>query len=118
MSLVLGRKKIGSSMDGQILMPPGTHRVQAVNEALGVRQSFTVRVEPGAVERVAIAVPASPLQLQDEAGTEVFVDGERIGTLPGALSIPVGTHDVRVRRPDGSERRQTVTVRQGEVVSM
>ena len=118
LSLLLNREKIGSSMDGQILMPPGTHRVQAVSDALGFSYSFTVTVEPGEVKRVAVRVPTAPLQVHDEPGTEVFVDGDRVGTLPATLRIPLGTHDVLVRRPDGSERRQTVTVRQGDTASM
>jgi hypothetical protein len=118
LSLVLNGEKIGSSMDGQILMPPGTHRVRAMSEALGINQTFTVTVEPGEVKRVAVRVPTVPLQLQDEPGTEVFVDGDRVGALPGTLRIPLGTHDVLIRRPDGSERRQTVTVRQGDIVSL
>jgi hypothetical protein len=105
-------------MDGQILMPPGTHRVEAVSDALGFSHAFTVTVEPGEVKRVAVRVPTAPLQIHDEPGTEVFVDGDRVGTLPGTLRIPLGTHDVLIRRPDGSERRQTVTVRQGETASM
>ena len=80
--LLNGREKIGSSMDGQILLPPGTHRLRAVNEALGIRQWLTVNVEPGAVERVTFSVPPGTLTLRDEA--EVFLDGASVGTTPGS----------------------------------
>jgi hypothetical protein len=110
--LLRGREKIGSSMDGQILLPPGTHRVQAVNDALGIRQWLTVTVEPGAVRRVPFTVHPATLTLQEEA--EVFVDGTAAGTTPGTIRIAPGTHDLSIRRADGSERRQAMTVRSGQ----
>ena len=107
--LLNGRAKIGSSMDGQILLPPGTHRVQAVNEGLGIRKWLTVTVEPGAVRRVPFTVPPATLTLQEEA--EVFVDGASAGTTPGTITIPPGTHDLADPPADGAERRQAMTVR-------
>lgn len=110
LSLLLnGRAKIGSSMDGQILLPPGAHRLQAVNEGLGIREWFSVTVEPGAVRRVPFAVPPATLTLQEEA--EVFVDGVSAGTTPGTITIQPGTHDVVIRPVGGVERRQALTVR-------
>ena len=112
--LLEGRDKIGSSMDGQILLPPGTHRVRAVNEALGIRQWLTVNVEPGAVARVTFAVPPGTLTLQEDA--EVFLDGASVGTTPGSIKIPPGTHEIVLRLADGTERRQAMTVRAGQRV--
>ncbi len=110
--LLNGRQKIGSSMDGQILLQPGPHRIQAVNEALGIRQWFSVTVEPGAVRRVPFTVPPGTLTLQEEA--EVFVDGSLAGTTPGTIRIAPGTRDIAVRPADGPERRQALTVRSGQ----
>ncbi len=110
--LLNGREKIGSSMDGQILLPPGTHRVQAVNEGLGIRQWFTVTVEPGAVGRVPLRVAPGTLALQEEA--EVFVDGTSAGSTPGTISIAPGSHDIAIRPVSGPERRQAMTVRSGQ----
>jgi hypothetical protein len=107
--LLNGRDKIGSSMDGQILLPPGPHRVQAVNEGLGIRQWFSVTVEPGAVRRVPFTVAPATLTLQEEA--EVFIDGTSAGTTPGTISIQPGTHDIVIRPVGGVERRQALTVR-------
>ena len=110
--LLRGRDRIGSSMDGQILLPPGTHRVQAVNDALGIRQWLTVTVEPGAVNRVPFTVQPASLTLQEES--EVFVDGASAGSTPGTITIAPGTHDILIRRGDGTERRQAMTVRSGQ----
>ncbi len=112
--LLNGREKIGSSMDGQILLPPGVHRVQAVNDSLGIRQWLTMTVEPGAVRRVPFVVQPGTLTLRDEA--EVFIDGASAGTTPGTIPIAPGTHEIAIRHPDGSERRQAMTVRAGQRV--
>ena len=111
--LLNGREKIGSSMDGQILLPPGTHRVQAVNEALGIRQWFTVTVEPGAVRRVPVQRGArrrSRCRRRPRSSSTA----RRPGTTPGTISIAPGTHDIAIRPVDGSERRQAMTVRSGQ----
>ncbi|HTV02538.1 MAG TPA: PEGA domain-containing protein, partial [Luteitalea sp.] len=118
MNLMLRGTKIGSTMDGQILLSPGRHQIEAVSDALGFRRTLSVMIEPGEVKRVAVSIPPVQLQVQDEPGSEVFVDGERIGALPNVLTVPLGTHDVLVRRPDGSERRQTLTVRAGSTATM
>jgi len=107
--LLNGREKIGSSMDGQILLPPGTHRVQATNDALGIHEWITATVEPGAVRRVTLMVAPATIALRDEA--EVFVDGASIGTTPGTLDVPVGTHEIAIRPVTGPERKQAMTVR-------
>ncbi len=112
--LLNGREKIGSSMDGQILLPPGVHRVQAVNDSLGIRQWLTMAVEPGAVQRVPFIVEPGTLTLRDEA--EIFIDGTSVGTTPGTIAIAPGTHEIAIRHPDGSERRQAMTVRAGQRV--
>jgi hypothetical protein len=118
MNLLLRGAKIGSTMDGQILLSPGRHQIEAVSDTLGFRRTLSVTIEPGEVKRVAVSVPPASLQVQDEPGSEVFVDGDRVGTLPGVLKVPLGTHDVLVKRPDGTERRQTVTVRAGGTATM
>jgi hypothetical protein len=86
--------------------------VQAVNDALGIRQWLTVTVEPGAVNRVPFTVQPASLTLQEEA--EVFVDGASAGTTPGTITVAPGTHDILIRRGDGTERRQAMTVRSGQ----
>lgn len=111
LSLLVNGTKVGSNMDGQILLKPGTHRLEAVSEALGFRERVNVTVEPGKVKHLTISLPTAPLRVQDEPGSEIYVDGERLGALPGEMQVPVGTHEVLIRRPDGTERRQTVTVR-------
>jgi len=110
--LLNGRAKIGSSMDGQILLPPGPHRVQAVNEALGIKQWLSVTVEPGAIKRVPFVVQPGMLTLQEEA--EVFIDGASVGMTPGTIKIAPGTHEISIRQADGTERRQAMTVRSGQ----
>jgi hypothetical protein len=50
------------------------------------------------------------------AGTEVTVDGDRIGTVPLADSIvvEVGAHTVKFKAPDGTTDTESITVTGGE----
>lgn len=50
------------------------------------------------------------------AGSDVSVDGERVGTAPlsGPVAVNVGVHTIEVRAPNGAIRAQSVTVLAGE----
>jgi hypothetical protein len=51
------------------------------------------------------------------AGTEVTVDGERVGAAPlsEAVSVEAGAHTVKFKGPDGTTETQSVTVLGGEM---
>jgi hypothetical protein len=102
---------VGSSLDGQILLAPGTYRITASNQRLGFSKTVSATVEPGKIQRVTIEVPDVVVRGEGEQGTEVWVGGELRGTLPARVTVPLGTHEVVLRRPDGSERRRTMTAR-------
>ncbi|WP_239489136.1 PEGA domain-containing protein [Luteitalea sp. TBR-22] len=107
--LSLNGKKIGASMDGQILLPPGPYRLRAENRSLGIDQPLTFTVEPGAVTRLSLKV--SPAYYEAPEGAEVIIDGTSVGSGPGRISITPGTHDVVVRNADGSEKHFSGIVR-------
>jgi hypothetical protein len=109
---------VGSSLDGQILLAPGGHKVTVANGTLGFTRTLDVTVEPGKVRTVTVMLPEMPLVVSGEEGGEVFVDGTSRGVLPGEVTVPLGTHEVVLRRQDGSERRRTITVRTGAPVSL
>ena len=67
-----------------------------------------------AVKRVPFIVEPGTLTLQEEA--EVFLDGASTGTTPGTITIAPGTHEIIIRPADGTERRQSMTVRAGQRV--
>jgi len=64
----------------------------------------------GKLGRVDVAAPP---------GTEIAVDGERVGTTPLAEAVDVepGTHVVKARLSDGKEEQQSVTVAAGQRTS-
>lgn len=100
--LFLGSKKIGASMDGQILLPPGPYRLRAENRGLGIDQPLSFTVEPGAVTRLSLKVSSAYYDAPE--GTEVIVDGASAGVGPGRIAITPGTHEVLIRAADGGER--------------
>ncbi len=56
------------------------------------------------------------IEIAATAGTEVMVDGEKVGTAPLAdpVSVEAGAHTVKFKGPDGATDTQSVTVLGGE----
>ncbi|HEY6460189.1 MAG TPA: PEGA domain-containing protein [Polyangiaceae bacterium] len=56
------------------------------------------------------------IEIQATAGSEVTVDGEKVGTAPLAdtVSVEAGAHTVKFKGPDGTTDTQSVTVLGGE----
>jgi hypothetical protein len=56
------------------------------------------------------------IEVSAAAGTEVTVDGERVGAAPLAepVSVEAGAHTVKFKGPDGATETQSVTVLSGE----
>jgi hypothetical protein len=56
------------------------------------------------------------IEISAAAGTEVTVDGEKVGTAPLAdpIAVEAGAHTVKFKGPDGTTDTQSVTVLGGE----
>lgn len=107
-------RMIGTTADGRILMPPGRHDVELVNASLGIRHNHTVEIRPGRVEAISLEAPNGTLDVDAPVGTEVVVNGQRLGVTPlEALTLPVGTHEVVLRHPMLGQRRVVVSVGAG-----
>jgi hypothetical protein len=107
-------RMIGTTADGRIMMPPGRHDVELVNASLGIRQNHTVEIRPGRVEAISLEAPNGTLDIDAPVGTEVVVNGQRLGVTPlEALTLPVGTHEVTLRHPILGQRRVVVSVGAG-----
>ncbi len=114
LDLVVDGVRIGSTEDGQIVVPPGRRRVELVNKRLNYRGEVTLDVASGKVTTHTATLPPGQLRIAGAAGGEVWVEGEHVGTLPLAdISVPLGTREVLVRHPQFGERRQTVEVTYG-----
>ena len=102
---------LGTSLDGRILMSPGRHRLELVNQRLGLRQIREVVIQPGRVLAVSVEAPRGTMVIEAPSGTSVSVDGVAMGVTPlGELSVEVGTREILFQHPELGQRRVTVTV--------
>jgi hypothetical protein len=95
----------------QIMLPPGIHELQVTNRALAFDAVRQVEVKPGEGTTLRLIPPASTLTVTATDAAEVWLDGARIGDTPlSGAPVPLGTHELVVRRGAGGERRYTVTI--------
>ena len=102
---------IGTSRTSRIMVPPGRHELDLVNEALGYRATHVIQVEPGGEASVRPAWPKGTLALNALPWAEVRIDGDRVGETPiGSVSLPIGPHEVVFRHPQLGEQRHQVVI--------
>jgi len=95
----------------QIMLSPGRHVLRLVNRTLAYDAVRQVDLKPGEVTTLTVTPPPSTMTVTATEAAELWVDGVRIGETPvNAVSVPLGTHDVVVKRAAGGERKSTVTV--------
>ena len=107
----VGNRRIGSSDDGQLLLPPGRHRVTLRNDQFNYRDSATVDIEAGLVRAHNVTLPLGRVNIDAPAGAEVWIEGQRVGDGPlQDVPVPIGTREVVVKHPSFGERREFVEV--------
>ncbi len=95
----------------QIMLPPGMHSLEITNRALGYAIAQEIEVFPGAGTDIRLAMPNSTLTVTTSEPAEVWVDGVRVSDAPvNAMPLPLGAHEILVRRPAGGEKRYPVTI--------
>jgi hypothetical protein len=95
----------------QIMLPAGAHQLRLTNRALGYDAVRAVDVKPGEATALQLAPDPSTLTVTAAEAAEVWLDGTRIGDAPvNAAPVPLGVHEVLVKRAAGGERRFTVTI--------
>jgi hypothetical protein len=95
----------------QIMLPPGMHSLRITNRALGYAVVQQVEVFPGAGTDVRLPMPNSTLSVTASEPAEVWLDGVRVSEAPvTALPLPLGAHEIVVRRQAGGEKRYPVTI--------
>jgi len=104
-------RRIGTTEDGRLMLAPGTHRIQLVNERLAYRAEVTLDVLPGEVTAHSVELPDGRLSVTADPWAEVTVDGEPMGRTPLTdLPVTIGTRSVIFSHPELGERRDTVLV--------
>jgi hypothetical protein len=102
---------LGSSQTDRIMVPSGSHQLELVNDAIGLRTSRSVQVTPGKTATVPVKLPMGSVAINAIPWAEVWLDGTRIGETPiGNLPATVGNHEIVFRNPELGEKSQTVTV--------
>jgi serine/threonine protein kinase len=105
-----GRRTLGSTESGRIVLAPGRHVLTLSNRELGYTASQTVEIRPGE-ERVLNVKPMGLVNLNASPWAEVWVDGTRAGETPLAnLQVPLGTREFLFKHPQYGERRLTATI--------
>jgi hypothetical protein len=111
LTVVEGDRVLRPDERHQIMLPAGPHELRLTNRTLGYQETRQVEVVPGTVMRVEVLPAASTLTVTAADAAEVWVDGVRVGETPlNAAPVPLGTHEILVKRAGGGERRVTVTI--------
>lgn len=119
LDLYLENRRLGSTDDGQLMLPAGRHRIRLVNERFRFHDEIEVDVRPGDVTSHTVKLPTAAVRIDTVAGAEVRVEGESVGTAPlGELHVPIGTREIVVTHPQMGERRQAVEVIYGETAEI
>jgi hypothetical protein len=108
---VAGRR-VGTSEDGKLLLPSGSHLVELADSTFGVAQRHRVEITPGGTTTLSMDAPLGTIEVDAPAGTQVYVDKELVGTTPlgTPLRVTVGTREV-VLSHAASKRMQRVVVK-------
>ena len=95
----------------QILLPPGVHQIRLTNKRLSYDSVQRVEVKPGETIALQLTPDPSTLTVTATEAAEVWLDGAKVGDTPvNAFPVPLGSHDLVVKRASGGERRFPITV--------
>jgi archaellum component FlaG (FlaF/FlaG flagellin family) len=111
LTIIEGGRVLRPDERGQVMLPPGTHELRLGNKALAFDEVRQIDVKPGETTVLRLTPPPSTLTVTTSEAAEVWLDGTRVGETPvDGLPVPLGTHEVVVKRASGAERRFTVTI--------
>lgn len=113
MAIYIGGKKRGDG-SAEVELKAGSHVVKGINKGLGINVSKTVKVRPGQTSKVSLKASKGGLVVDAPAGSVVFVDGKKVGSVPGldVVELYEGRHAVLVKNGT-AQYRHTVPIRAG-----
>jgi hypothetical protein len=106
---------VGTSEIDRIMLPPGNHQLDFVNDQFGFQQRSRMSVSAGRGGLVSLTIPRMAMNINALPWAEVYVDGARIGDTPLAnVMLPIGDHEIVFRHPQLGEKRQMARLTQLE----
>jgi hypothetical protein len=107
-----GEQQLGSSEGEPIVVPPGRHEFDFVNEALGYRAHRVVEITAGDIRPLLLSPAKGSINITASPWAEVWIDGHSVGGTPlEHLSVPIGEHEIMFRHPRFGEWRTRAIVR-------
>jgi hypothetical protein len=95
----------------QIMLPAGPHELHFINRGLAYDAVRQVDVKPGEATNLQLTPEPSSLTVTATDAAEVWLDGARLGDTPlNSAPVPLGAHEIIVKRASGGERRFSVTI--------
>jgi hypothetical protein len=95
----------------QVMLPSGLHELRFTNRALAYEAVRSVEVKPGEATNLQLTPEPSLLTVTATDAAEVWLDGARLGDTPlNGAPVPLGSHEIVVKRVAGGERRFSVTI--------
>jgi hypothetical protein len=93
---------------------PGRHRVEFVNEGIGLRDAQDVVVEAGRTTQVSVTGTSGVVEITSSApNATVWVDGTSLGRAPLTVTLPLGRHEIKLVHAELGELRYEVFVKMG-----
>jgi hypothetical protein len=106
---------VGTSEIDRVMLSPGTHQLDFVNDQYGFRQSSQVNVLAGRGGPISLTIPRVAMNINALPWAEVYIDGAKVGDTPLAnVMQPIGDHEIVFRHPQLGEKRQVARLTQRE----
>jgi len=104
-------RRIGTTEQNRIILPPGRHKLTLRNKELEYSSSQDVDIEPGGVRSITIN-PKGTASINANPWAEVWLEGTKLGETPLASTpVPLGIREFVFKHPQYGERRVTATIR-------
>ena len=114
-----GKHFVGTTESGKIIMPAGRHELLLTNAALGYRETRVLDVNPGQTTSLTIEAAEGIVRINAPAGTEVSIDGQRVGITPlGDLHVAIGSREIVCKHPQLGQQRVVTDVTRSAPVEL
>ncbi len=112
--VLIDGRPVSLNDEGRVMVTPGSHVVQFVNERFNYKSTERLDVRPGETTPHTLSLPTGTVRVTVPPGASVLVDGAPAAGSPGeGLAVTIGSHEITATHPEMGERRMTVDVKQG-----